>query len=333
MPVNKDFALRIEIIDECLRNRLRKWTLEDLIITINEKLEERHGKKASKRTIQNDLKFMMDEKEAPIVRQKIGTQTFFSYSDKTFSIKNLPVNEEEVSLLKDALNILRSVSDIGLVGEIESIIKKLENSVSSDRTHSESIIQFEKQPLITGIELIDDIYNAIKEKTVLKLSYKPFTADKITECTCHPYLLKEFRNRWFLIGRKNSEETISNFALDRILALKPSSSNFLENDLFDSETYFNNMIGVTLPVGETVQEIDIWVSKLQAPYIKTKPIHFTQTIIKEYKDGGILIRLNLVNNYELRSVLLSYGSDIQVIKPESLETEMMQILGRAMRNY
>ena len=66
MPDNKNFACRIEIIDECLRNRFRKWTLQNLIDAVNDKLMERYGKTAGKRTIQDDLKFMKEEKVAPI---------------------------------------------------------------------------------------------------------------------------------------------------------------------------------------------------------------------------------------------------------------------------
>src|SRR6266496_54066 len=70
MPKNKDFALRIEIIDECLRNRYRNWTLQNLVDGVNEKIGDRYGKSITRRTIQNDLSFLINEKEAPIEKRK-----------------------------------------------------------------------------------------------------------------------------------------------------------------------------------------------------------------------------------------------------------------------
>lgn len=333
MPQNKDFALRIEILDECLRNRYRKWTLQTLIDAVNEKLQEQYGKDASKRTIQDDLKFMKEEKGAPIERRKDGTTTYFYYTDTNFSIKNLPIKEEEINLLNDAINILRQVSDFKILEDVDEIVQKLQNKIKTNVTGSASIIQFEKHTEAAGTGFIDNIFTAIKEKTPLRIKYHSFKAAQPEECILHPYLLKEYRNRWFVIGRKNTSDAFSNLALDRIKDLKNSSVEYVENNLFNPDTYFNNLIGVTVPEGVVVQDIDISVSEQQAPYVKTKPIHHTQVILQEYPDGKILIRLYLIANYELQSVLLGYGADIEVIKPDSLRETMKTIFMKTAEIY
>jgi predicted DNA-binding transcriptional regulator YafY len=332
MPQNKDFALRIEIIDECLRNRYRKWTLQDLIDSVNEKLTERYGKTAGKRTIQDDLKYMKEEKGAPIEKIKSGTKTYFLYGDINYSIKNLPIKDEEISYLNDAINILRQVNDFKILQDVDEIVSKLQNTVKTNIEGGPTIIQFEKNATAAGIGYIDDIFSAIKEKTPLRVTYQPFNAEP-QQHVFHPYLLKEYRNRWFLIGRKNNSGSITNFALDRIKEIKNSNIDFVENDLFDPETYFNNLIGVTMPEGELVQPIEIKVTANQAPYIKTKPIHHTQEIIKEYAKGDILIRLYLISNYELRSVILSFGCDLEVIKPLALRESLREVLQKAVICY
>ena len=128
MPKNKDFALRIEIIDECFRNNLPRWTLDSLVSEVNRKLRERYDKSASKHTIQNDIKYLVEEKNAPIDRKREGNIVYFYYLDKNFSIKNIPLEEEEVNLLKDAINILSQVSEFQIVDEVKEIILKLQNS-------------------------------------------------------------------------------------------------------------------------------------------------------------------------------------------------------------
>lgn len=135
-----------------------------------------------------------------------------------------------------------------------------------------------------------------------------------------------------MIARDDKFNTTCNLALDRIRRVKPLQSSFKENDLFDPNTYFNNLVGVTFPEGEEIRNIVLRASPNQVPYIKSKPIHFTQET-EDLKDGWILVKLNLINNYELRSVLLSYGADIEVIEPIELRKQMREILQNAGKNY
>jgi predicted DNA-binding transcriptional regulator YafY len=333
MPKNKDFALRIELIDECLRNNLQRWTLEKLVAEINHKLKERYNKTAGKHTIQNDIKYLIEEKNAPIAKKREGNVIYFYNLDKNFSIKNLPIQEEEVILLNDAINILSQVSEFQIVDDVKEIILKLQNTVSSENVKNPAIIQFEKQDISVGVEYIDDIFTAIKEKITLRISYQSFKAENAEECTFYPYLLKEYRNRWFVIGRKEHLDKPTNLALDRIKKIKSSTGAYVENDLFNPEVYFNNLIGVTFPEGAKIETIELKIAAGQVPYIKTKPIHHTQTVIKEYKNGNIVIELHLIINYEFRSVLLSYGCDITVIKPLELREQVKDIFAKGSDCY
>lgn len=307
--------------------------MQSLIDAVNEKLDERFGIKAGKRTIQDDLKYLKYEKEAPIEKRKEGTTTYFYYSDSNYSIKNLPIGNEEINLLKDAIDILKQVSDFKVLADVNNIIQKLQNTVNTNVPGGPAIIQFEKHTVASGTEYIDDLFSAIKEKTVLRIAYQSFKSTEPTEGLFHPYLLKEFRNRWFLIGSHEGSEKVTNLALDRIKGVKPSSNPFVANPFFDPETYFNNLVGVSLPEGEPVQAIEIKVAKNQVPYIRTKPIHHTQEIVKEYANGSLLIRLQLVVNYELRSVLLGYGCDMEVLKPATLRDSMKENFEMALNCY
>ncbi|MBO9658909.1 MAG: WYL domain-containing protein, partial [Chitinophagaceae bacterium] len=153
------------------------------------------------------------------------------------------------------------------------------------------------------------------------------------ESVFHPYLLKEYRNRWFVIGRQEGKKKLINFALDRIKKIRNSSKKYQYNDLHDMSNYFDNLIGVTLPKNGAIDEIEIKVSSIQTPYIITKPIHNSQLIIKEYQDGSVIIRLSLIINEELKSVLLGYGNDIEVLKPASLRENMKTIFQSGFNSY
>ncbi len=332
MPKNKDFQRRIHLLDECLRRRQKKWSAELLLETINSKLFDEFGKDISIRTLQNDIKYLKDEAMAPLIKEKEGQVYYYSYSDPNYSIKNLPVTDEEVTYLKDALSILRQVQSFSILGDIETIVSKLENTIDTNVPESKAYIHFEHNHT-AGNEYIDTIFSAIKEQVVLRLSYQPFGKNEPYEWLIHPYLLKEYRNRWFLIGRKNNEPYATNIALDRVKKIRNSKEQFIRNDIFELNTYYDSIIGVTFPNDAKVERIELKVTPAQVPYVKTKPIHSSQSILKSYKNGGLLISLDLIVNYELKSLLLSYGDSVEVLKPEQLRAEMQSIVTGMMKNY
>jgi len=331
MPKSKDFYRRIELIDECLRQFSKKWDIETLKTAINRKLEFTGEETISKRTIQYALAYLIDEKGAPIQKKKIGSNVYYTYADANYSIKNLPLSDEEIVLLKDAVEVIRQIGSTSIANEAATIIAKLENTIAKNPLSERSLIQFEKHTTASGTEHLHDLFTAVKEKIVLNITYQPFGKEPYTQVV-HPYLLKEYRNRWFLLSRDDQHNTLCNLALDRIKHIKPAKAGFKENDLFDPTTYFNNLIGVTIPAGASVSEIVLKVKPAQVPYIKTKPIHFNQETMDQ-EDGSMLVTLRLIDNYELRAVLLSYGPDVEVLQPTTLREQVRQLLQAGLNNY
>lgn len=321
MTATKNQFKRLEILDE-LFNR-KKCTQEELLSYINEKLAD-YNKAIDKRTLFRDIKYLIEEKNAPVHRPEKGDE-FYYYTSK-FSIKNVPLDEDDVVALKKAIAVFKQIQDFQMTDELEGIIRKLENKIHTQTDHQPTIVQFEKHTTAAGKEFFDNLMDAIEAKIPIKLSYQPFGSKEAYEKTVHPYLLKEFRNRWFLIGREGEATYITNYALDRIKKIKNSEVTFVENNLFDPDHYFDSLIGVSVPRGATPESVEIKVNKLSVPYILTKPIHHSQTTTKENKDGSIVIQLNVIINFELRSILQSYGPGIQVRKPKSLRLEMKKLL-------
>ena len=332
MPLNKNFTRRIELLDQCLRSN-RKFTLQNLIDFISDRMVTEFGSGASKRTIQGDINYLKNEKGAPIVKKMDDIGWIYSYDDVNFSIKNLPINEEEINNLRTVIEVLRQVKDFNIISEAEDIIDRLENTISTNVPDKRTMIQFDHPSQAMGVELLQDLFEAIKAKSTLKILYKSFVNDNPKELLIHPYLLKEFRNRWFLIARAETDKRISIFVLDRINKIKNCNEPYFENDLFDPNTYYENILGLTRYDGSEIHEIQIKVAKQSAPYLLTKPIHSSQTELKKYKDGSILIGLKLYINYELKSILLSYGDGLEVKKPESLRSEMKLLLNNTLTLY
>ncbi|SKC72236.1 helix-turn-helix transcriptional regulator [Ohtaekwangia koreensis] len=325
MPVTKSQDLRIEILDELLD--ARKWTFQELLDRVNQRLGDSQPF-ISKRTLLRDLNYLIDKKDAPIHRPE-KSDNFYYYTRK-FSLKNIPIDEDDLASLKNAIQILKAVDNFTLSQDVEYITRKLENRINVETYDQQIYIQFERHTTSQGGEYIYELLEAIKSKNVLRLSYQPYTHPQPSEKNVHPYLLKEFRNRWFLIGREENASRITIYALDRIKRIRPSSVSYVENTLFNPSDYFNNLIGVSIPENAIPEKVEIKVYKHAKPYVLSKPIHLNQEVVRYFKDGSMLIHLNLILNYELKSVLLSYGDGLEIRRPILLREELKKtIMGMA----
>lgn len=324
-------GLRLEILDELLGS-IKRRNYEDLLDALNEKLVEHGDKEVSLRTLQYDISDLINKKDAPIHRPDKKDDKVY-YTEK-FTLKDIPLDQDDISVLKNAVNILRKATNIRLTKEVDEIISRLENRIHTNVPESSSMIAFEEHTEAKGKEYFEELFSAIKEKCPVKINYQPFGKEE-RELVVHPYMLKEYRNRWFLIGRVGNYKNVSNLALDRIKGkIKNCAEPFIDNDLFDPEHYFKNLIGVTLPSDqEAPSSIIIRVAPASAEYVRTKPLHKSQEILKKYKNGGLQIRLNVYINFELISYLLSYGVGIEIQEPVELRERLAGLVHELAQSY
>ena len=168
----------------------------------------------------------------------------------------------------------------------------------------------------TGIEHLSPLFNAILNKIPLNVQYKTFEG-KQYNWEIHPYHIKQYNNRWFLIGLNNDEyQNITNLALDRIVHFEQSATPFIENTIIeDFDDYFFDIVGVSFPPDGKVEKVLLQFAPGRFPYIVSKPIHSSQKTISP-NEG--LISLDIIPNRELESIILSFGDDVEVLAPESL---------------
>ncbi len=335
MALNKNALIRYKTIDKCLQNHYRKWTLSDLITACSDALYEYEGRdvNVSKRTVQLDIQMMRSDKlgyNAPIV---VYDKKYYKYEDEEYSITDIPLNEGDMNVLSETVEMLKQFKDFSLFSELGGIIQRLEDKVYTEKTQQSPIIHLDKNEKLKGLEHLDVLYQAILKKVVLIVTYQSFRARQPSEIVFHPYILKEFNNRWFLIGRPGIEgiRPIVTFALDRILSIDFDTSIAYTTKEFDGDDYYKNVVGVT--VSNTKPErVQFWVDKHNAPYVMTKPIHNSQRLI-EHREDGVVFNIFVQINFELERVLLGFGESIEVLKPEKLRKRIHQKLKNAVKLY
>lgn len=330
MSSNKNALIRYKTLDKCLKNKYRKYTLEDLIDECSEALFEFEGKESyvSKRTVQLDLQNMRSEKfgyEAPI---EVYERKYYRYSDPEYSIHNISVNESDLKAMNNAVQILKQFKDFSMFKEMNGVIQKLEDSIHS--TSQKSIIHLDKNEQLKGLEHIDILYESIANKKVLKILYKSFTARESNIFTVHPQLLKEFNNRWFLICLY--KQKMYNLALDRMESIETDDNIIYIDKELDGDEYFKDIVGVTVSESMDPRNVIFWVDSGNAPYVKTKPLHKSQEILKEDRDGT-LFKICVQINYELERLLLGFGDSLIVHKPKKLRLKMEEKFNAGCKNY
>lgn len=338
MPANKNALLRYKTIDTCLRNTGRRWTLEDLIDACSDALYEYTGKDeyVSRRTVQLDIQKMRSDElgyNAPI---EVYGNKYYRYADPGFSITNTPLSESDLRQMADAVNVLKQLSGFSGFAGMEDIVGRLEDHLSAVRHERKPVIYFESNDRLRGLKFMTPLYEAITRHEPVMLTYQSFKAQGPRTFAFSPYILKEYRNRWFVFGRGKRDRYVVNLAFDRMLDVQPApGEEFVEDPKFNPETYFSNMVGVTKIPGTMDREVRVrfLADPATAPYIETKPIHHSQMVAQRNDDGSVIFQMDVCLNYELEKNLIEFGEGIRVLSPGQLVSRMKKRLSMAARQY
>lgn len=331
MASNKNALIRYKTIDQCLRNTMRKWTLDDLIEACSDALYEYEGKDVyvSKRTVQLDIQMMRSDKlgyNAPI---EVYNRKYYRYAEEGYSIMNIPVTENDVKIMNDAIQVLRQFKDFSLFKEMDGVLQRLEDSVYSSQKDKKAIIHLDKNEQLKGLHFIDPLYSAIQHKNVIKVTYQSFKARNAADMIIHPQLIKEYNNRWFLLAcLKGKYITL---ALDRMHAIETMLEVTYIDYEIDGDKFYKDVVGATVP-NSRPQRIQFWIEKQHAPYVITKPFHKSQRLI-EHTEDGVIFNVFVKINFELERMLLGYGDSIEIIKPEKLRKQIQHKLQNAQNRY
>lgn len=337
MAQNKNALIRYKTIDKCLQNNNRNWTLDNLIEACSDVLYEYEGRdvNVSKRTVQLDIQMMRSDKlgyNAPI---EVYDKKYYRYADEDYSITDIPLTENDMNVLSETVEMLKQFKDFSLFSELGGIIQRLEDKVYTEKTHQSAIIHLDKNEKLKGLEHLDILYQAILKKIVLRITYQSFTARQASEFVFHPFILKEFNNRWFLVGKPNAKkkQPIVTLALDRIISIDFDTLIPYTDVSFNGDEYYKNTIGVTVLNDEQLQEITLKIDRKNTPYVITKPFHHSQEIVEKLKDGSTIIKLYVHLNLEFERMILGFGDTIEVIQPRLLRKRIRQKLERAVTLY
>lgn len=331
MPNNKDFSLRIKILNDCFKRK--RLSLEALFDHLNTSLVEYHNfeKGVSIKTLQNDIKALRNDYCAPIKYDRL--HKCYYYEDD-FDIFKRDLENSEVDNIREAAEIIKQIKGLDLYDDLMDAYNKLEARVKTSGENNPQFLQFNFKPQVSGTEHLTDSISAVKSKSVISFNYKAFNVENPENVIIHPYLLKEFNSRWYIVGLDEEHNKIYNYALDRIQdKIKLASKiEFKKTESFHPEFYYNDIIGVTLPANGVKEKVILKFASHRANYVATAPLHQSQKLLKKTK-SHITFSYGLIPNKELEAIILQFGHDVEVLKPQSLRNNIAGIIKSAAAKY
>lgn len=335
MPTNKLALIRYKTIDACLRNRQRKWALDDLIEAVSDALYDYEGidSGVSKRTVQLDIQNMRSDKlgyNAPIV---VVDRKYYTYDDPEYSITNNALSDHDLEVLQDTLRLLGQFQGFNYFEDIGAMVTKIESRIDLHTTKENKYIDFEKNELLVGLNWIDILLKAVKQRSPVEIVYQSFKSRNPQTRIYHPYMLKEYRNRWFVLANEDSKKSLFTLALDRIKSVRLLDDiKFYPATRFDPNTFYDNVIGVSKNVGNKTMRVVLHFDNSNAPYVLTKPLHSSQKILNQ-ENGELTVEINVVHNFELERVILGFGESVKVISPKILVKRIREKHEKALGKY
>jgi len=192
-------------------------------------------------------------------------------------------------------------------------------------------ISFDTGGGLKGIHNLKPLLRAIREHRKIFFKHYNFQTEKTTDYIVKPYLLREYQNRWYVVGIVEDTKKLRIFGIDRITNLEVKAETFACDQFPNPVSLFDHTIGLVFSQN-TVQDVILSLTPTQGKYIKTLPLHRSQEILIDNAEE-CKIKLHVIPNYELTQEILRLGDTVKVLEPEWLATEIRQILKNTLKQY
>ncbi len=333
MPKNKNALIRYKVINNLLSGG-KTATKQQIAGACAEAL---YSDGVSLRTVENDIQAMRYDEGlgyfAPITYDH--EQRAYFYEESGYSIDRLPLDSDDLRKLKLAATLLKQYSKINTFSDFSGTIDKVIRLINYSKMRLESpelnFIEFEKNPTTSGMEFIDQLIPFIQNQRVIKIEHQAFGQNQATGFTVHPYYLKEYKGRWYLVGWCEERENIRIFGLERIRSIEGLTLKPFTQRHFNPDVYFEKFIGVNVPAGKP-EEIILRFKNDVGKYIETQPLHASQKLVSQLEythDFSYFLAVN----HEFIGLVLSWQEHVEVVRPEWLRKQISETIGKMGEQY
>jgi predicted DNA-binding transcriptional regulator YafY len=319
MPTNKNAYQRYVVIDSLLRNKMRPFpTMQDIIDACWERLDVETTVNTIEKDIKQMRKLVPDGFEAPIRYDRLAKG--YHYTDPDFKLGNLDLSTDDIASIRESLALVQSIGAGRIDEKFSHAMQKVLATVAEvyeqpQNKQAAAYLQTMSVPPSRGFEHFELFAKACREQIPVSFVHYAYRKRRFTTVALHPFLIKEFDNKWYLFGYSEKHGAVRHFGFDRIfspLLLQKPFSTFDQTQTFE---VLANSYGV-FPIPEAKkQRIKLGVSSLATHYFEAYPLHRSQ-VLNKAADGSAELILELVPTIELSRLILWHGRHVQVLSPE-----------------
>lgn len=192
-----------------------------------------------------------------------------------------------------------------------------------------NFIEFENKASTSSVSNFKTLLEAIHQSLSVSFIHNSFYHLKKEEYKLKPYFLKQYQNRWYVIGE--TEKGYRTFGVDRIENISTGAKKF-KPKTEEAKDKFRNVIGLNY-VDHKIEKIHLSFNISQKPYINSLPLHNSQKEINIETENTFDIELRIHPNFEFRQQVLKYGSLVKVVEPKWLAEEIKEELRKGFESY
>ena len=170
------------------------------------------------------------------------------------------------------------------------------------------------------------IMDAMRDYRKIILSYKGYSMDDYKDMTVHPYSIRLFKRRWYLIGYSEYSKGVRLYMLDRASGARIVEESFQMPEDFDAEVFFEDYYGVRKSE-DAKEKVVLKASARVRDLVRTVPLHRTQVEIETNPEYSVF-EYSLRPNFDFKQEIISYLDALEVLEPKSLR----QDIGRSVLN-
>jgi predicted DNA-binding transcriptional regulator YafY len=176
------------------------------------------------------------------------------------------------------------------------------------------------------------VMEAMTEGQKLRISYMKYTSSQAESLTLHPYAVKEFAKRWYLVAHCEERNALRVYGLDRIMGLEVIDGKFKMPSGFDVDELFATSFGTYIPEGKA-ELITFRTTAKEARFLRDLPLHASQEELKGSDKEHVTFSIFVYPNESLIMEFCKHGSRLEVLSPESVRHEVAEQLRAAADLY
>jgi predicted DNA-binding transcriptional regulator YafY len=201
-------------------------------------------------------------------------------------------------------------------------------SQATDRQARE-IILFENRNDYPGIQYLNELYKACRDRLIVEISHQKFQSEEIRNYLIHPVFLKEYQNRWYVIAWVPGRKDYRSFGLERILSMNTSNETFkIPPKLTEEREFYDKMVGVN-KAGKKLEKVRIRFWGIGVDYERTLPLHHSGRIV-ETGDDWAIFEYSIIPNFEFIQRVLAQADRVEVLQPTALKKQIKDFLKEAL---